>query len=166
MNKTFEQQHMNLTFRQVSALCGLRLSFYVTAAVLAVSFLCLVPGTYRTASPLYILLFLAVAPSLLQAMLFPATDKKTTKRENSLAFPLFCKKYRYHPDTHKSMNLAYLLAFVLLAAWHISYRSHNGYPSLVTKLPIGIAALSLLVRLLGTWGYRFYFHRFPLKAMH
>ena len=165
MNTPTNEQQMNYTFQRVASLCGLRLSFYVTAALLAATFFILVFTTYRTASPLYILLTLALMPSLLRSMLFSGTTEKE-KRENTLAFPLFCKKYRYDSASYKAMNLAYLLIFILLAAWHVSYRNFSGDPVYLTALPMGTAVISLLTRLLGTLGYRIYFHRFPLKAMH
>lgn len=155
---------MNYTFSRVAALCGLRLSYYITAALLALAFLGLAPTEYRSASPLYILLALAVLPSLLKAMLF--SGKQNEKRENGLAFPLFCKKYRYDAVSYKSMNLACFLLFILLAAWHISYSRVTEIPGLVSALPALIAALSLLVRILASLGYRLYFHLCPLKAMH
>ena len=135
---------MNHTFSRVSAFCGLRLSYYTTAALLAVAFLVLAMSEYRTPSPLYILLTLAVLPSLLKAMLF--SSPKAKERESDLAFPLFCKKYKYEVIQYKSMNAAYLLLFLLLAAWQISYSPAKGAPDPVAFLPSFIAALSLLVR--------------------
>lgn len=155
---------MNYTFGRVAAFCGLRLSYYTTAAALGFVFLALVPTEYRTASPLYILLALAVLPSVIRAMFFSSQQEK--KRENNLAFPLFCKKYHYNFVMQKSMNLAYLLLFVLFAAWHISYSLNENYPAIITALPTLLAAISLLVRIVGVIGYRLYFHLFPLKAMH
>ncbi|MBR2221601.1 MAG: hypothetical protein IJ972_01235, partial [Campylobacter sp.] len=81
---------MNYTFSRVASFCGLRLSYYSTATLLAAIFLVLALTGYRTATPLYILLSIAVLPSVFEAMLF---SKQTEKRENALAFPLFCKKY-------------------------------------------------------------------------
>lgn len=156
---------MNHTFQRVAAFCGLRLSYYITAALLAVAFVGLaLTENYRTASPLYILLTMAVMPAILKSMFFSA--KKEEKRENALAFPLFCKKYHYDLAMYKSMNLAYLLLFILFAAWHISYSLVEAVPSVISSLPALIAALSLLTRILGSIGYRLYFHLFPLKAMH
>ncbi|MBP3569826.1 MAG: hypothetical protein J6K04_11765 [Lachnospiraceae bacterium] len=153
---------MNETFQRVAALCGLRLSYYVTSALLATVFFLLAFTTYRTASPLYILLLYAVLPALMKAMFF----SKKTKRENDLAFPLFRKKYRYTTETYQSMNLAYLLNLLLFAAWHISYMPYPEYPVLIRLLPSALAAASLFTRFTGTIGYRIYFHWFPLKAMH
>ena len=166
MKANLDKTTINYTFQRVSALCGLRLSYYLTAALLAAAFLLLAVTEYRNASPLYILFSLLLLPSLLKAMLFPADKPQTQKRENTLAFPLFCKKYRYDYHSYKAMNLAYLLIFVLLATWHISYSQSTDLPAYVTLLPMGIAALSLLTRLFGTLGYLFYFHFFPEKAMH
>jgi len=59
----------------------------------------------------------------------------------------------------------YLLLFVLLAAWQISYINSN-VPALIRNLPAFLAAASLLIRILGIAGYRLYFYLFPLKAMH
>lgn len=165
MKTNHDQAAINYTFQRVAALCGLRLSYYLTAALLGFSFLFLAIIEHRSASPLYILLSLALLPSLLKSMLFPADKPQTQKRENTLAFPLFCKKYRYDYPSYKAMNLAYLLTFVLLAAWHISYSQSTDLPTHVTLLPMGIAVLSLLTRLFGTLGYLFYFHFFPEKAM-
>jgi len=150
---------MNNTFRQVAAFCGLRLSYYIMAALLIVSFLCLVVTEYKTASPLYILLMLAVLPSLMKAIFF------TKKEESPLAFPLFCKKYHYNSNQYRAMNLAYLLLFVLLTAWHISYISADTLPLPVSILPSLIAGISLIIRILGVIGYQLYFHLFPLKSM-
>lgn len=155
---------MNYTFHRVAAFCGLRLSYYITAALLAISFLGLALTDYRTASPLYILLTLAVMPGLLKAMFF--SGKKEEKREKALAFPLFCEKYRYNLISYKSMNLAYLLLFILLAAWQVSYRLVEDFPAIVTSLPILVAAASLISRIFASIGYRLYFQLFPLKAMH
>ena len=154
---------MNQTFQRVAAFCGLRLSYYSTTAFLAIVFLLLAFTDYKTASPLYILLMLALLPSILKAMLFP--DKKKKKRENVLAFPLFCKKYHYDLNSYHSMNLAYLLGFLLFAAWHFSYTLSENLPVFITRLPAILATASLSIRILGVLGYRFYFHLFPLKAM-
>ena len=154
---------MNHTIQRVAALCGLRLAYYVTAALLAGSFLLLVPTDFRTASPLYILLCLAVLPSLVEAILFSKVRNK--KRENDSSLPLFCKKYHYNNTKYQSMNLAYLLLFILLAAWHISYTTVTELPAFVTSLPMLTAIFSLLTRFLGMLGYRLYFHFFPFKAM-
>ncbi len=156
---------MRYTFQRVAAQCGLRLAYYMTAAMLAIEFLLLTVTKYRTASPLYILLVLAVLPSLLHSMLFSPEKQKNTKRENALPFPLFCKKYRYNASFHNAMNLTYFLLFLLLVAWHFSYSLTPGAPMLIRMLPAGTAFLSLLARLLGTLGYRLYFDLFPLKAM-
>lgn len=152
---------MNFTFHRVAAGCGLRLSYYTTSALLALAFLGLVATDYRTPSPLYILFSSALLPSLIRSIFFSGQKEK---REN-LEFPLFCKKYHYEPVAHKSMNLAYLLLIILLAAWYISYHSNTTAPAFITSLPALIAAVGLLTRFLGTVGFRLYFRFFPLKAM-
>ena len=156
---------INYTFQRVAALCGLRLAYYITAATLAIEFISMSVTKYRTPSPLYILLVLAVLPSLLQTMLFSSQKQKNAKRENPLPFPLFCKKYRYDANSHKAVNLAYFLLFLLFAAWHISYALSTGFPLLIRILPTATAFLSLVTRLLGTLLYRLYFLLFPFKAM-
>lgn len=157
---------MNYTFQRVAAFCGLRLSYYSTSALLTLIFLVLMFTEYRTYSPLYILLLLAVLPSVLKAMFFSNTKhSKTEKRENASAFPLFCKKYHYNAVQYKAMNLAYFLMFLLFAAWHISYSRVNTAPAAIAALPALLSAISLLIRILGIIGYRLYFHFFPLKAM-
>ena len=153
---------MTATMQRVAAYCGLRLSYYSTAGLLVLIFMCLIPTEYRTATPLYILLMLAVLPSLIAAMFF--SGKKEEKRENELTFPLFCEKYHYNQTRHKSMKIAYLLLFILFAAWHISY-SHTELPAIIEMLPVLTASVSLLIRILGVIGYRLFFHFFPLKAM-
>ncbi|MBQ8040549.1 MAG: hypothetical protein IJ274_11905 [Lachnospiraceae bacterium] len=155
---------MNYTFQRVASHCGLRLSYYITATLLILAFLVLIPTEHRSASPLYILLMLAVLPSLLKSMLF--SGKNAQKKENNLAFPLFCKKFHYDSCQYKAMSLSYFLLFILFAAWHISYAFATNVSGPVTLLPAGTAAISLLSRILGTIGYRLYFHLFPLKAMH
>ena len=154
---------MNYTFARVASFCGLRLSYYSTAALIFISFLALAATEYRSASPLYILLTMAVLPAISEALFF--SNQKTKKRENDLAFPLFCKKYRYDANSHKAMNLAYFLLFLLFAAWHISYALSTGFPLLIRILPTATAFLSLVTRLLGTLLYRLYFLLFPFKAM-
>ena len=154
---------MNHTFFRVASLCGLRLSYYITAALIALTFLVLIPTNYRTVSPLYILLMLAVLPSLMKALFY---SKQPNKTDEALPdYPLFCRKYRYSTVQHKSMNIAYPLVFVLLGAWHISYDSLPDNHALITFIPGLIAGFSLLTRILGTIGYLLYFHLFPLKAM-
>lgn len=153
---------MNDTFRKVAAFCGLRLSYYTTAALLAVSFLTLVPTAYLTASPLYILLAMALLPSTVSALFFSSEQKK---REPAMAYPLFCKKYRYNYVFHRSLNIAYFLLFLLLAAWHISYASKDAVPVIIRVLPALIGSFSLLTRVLGILAYRAYFRFFPFRAM-
>lgn len=152
---------MNYTFQRVAAFCGLRLSYYASIALLAIAFLVLAVTEYRTPSPLYMLLTAAVLPALIRSMFFPVQKEK---RENT-EFPLFCKKYHYDSTAHKSMNIAFLLLFFLLAAWHISYHSGNEVPALIAALPALFAVIILLIRILSTIGFRLYFHFFPLKAM-
>ena len=154
---------MNYTFSRVAAFCGLRLSYYSTAALLTIIFLLLIPTEYRTPTPLYILLTMAVLPSIIEAMFFYNYKEK---RENDLTFPLFCKKYHYNQIKFSSMKIAYLLLFVLLAAWHISFINYTMPIAVIPKLPSILAAAALLLRILGTLGYRLYFQVFPFKAMH
>ena len=154
---------MNNTFRKVASFCGLRVSYYTTAALLAIAFLCLIPTAYLTASPLYILLSLAVLPSVIKAMLF--SSDKNKKREHSLAYPLFCKKFHYDYVSYRSMSISYLLLFILFGAWHISYASQAEMPALIRNLPLLLGSSSLLIRLLAVSGYWFYFRVFPLRAM-
>lgn len=153
---------MNYTFSRVAAHCGLRLSYYTTASLVAISFFALVFTEYRSTSPLYILLCLAVLPSLLKTMLF----SKETKRENALTFPLFCQKYHYNAEMYKAMNLSYFLILLLIIAWRFSYTLSPNSPEVISLIPSLLAVISLLIRLLGAIGYRLYFHLFPLKAMH
>lgn len=155
---------MKHTFRQVAALCGLRLSCYCTVAFLFLTFLFLVPTRYRTPTPLYIILVLALFPSLLKSMFSNESSKK--ERDNTLVFPLFCKKYRYDRAMYCSMNLAYLLSFLLFAAWQFSYHRQQELPDFLRCLPSLLCAVSLLIRFLGVVGYRLYFHLFPVRAMH
>ncbi|MBQ7863905.1 MAG: hypothetical protein IJ420_05615 [Lachnospiraceae bacterium] len=153
---------MNYTFARVASFCGLRLSYYSTAALIAISFLLLAPTQFRTASPLYILLTMAVLPSIVKALFFSSEQKE--KRESAIAFPLFCQKYNYSIVSSKTMNISYLLLFILLAAWMFSY-SQSTAPFLVRRLPVLITCCSLVIRTLGVIGFRLYFHLFPAKAM-
>ena len=155
---------MNRTFERVAAYCGLRLSYYTTAALLAAAFLILAFTEYRSASPLYILLVLAVLPSIMKSLLF--SGKKKEKRENDLPFPLFCKKYHYDFIMYKSIRISYLLIFILFAAWHFACSRSGQLPAIVSSLPALLAAVSLLIRIFGVIGYRLYFRLFPLRAMH
>ena len=72
---------MNYTFSQVASFCGLRLSYYSTAALIAISFLILAPTQFRTASPLYILLTMAVLPSVVKVLFFSSTQKEKRERK-------------------------------------------------------------------------------------
>jgi len=156
---------MNYTFGRVAAHCGLRLSYYTTAALIGLAFLVLVPTEYRTATPLYILLVMFLAPSLTKAMFFSNASKN--KRENALAFPLFCKKYGYDSITYKSMSISYLLVFILFAAWQFAHLTFtDSAPVFARYLPVILSTACLLIRLLGTLWYRLYFRFFPLRAMH
>jgi len=154
---------MNYTFSRVSAFCGLRLSYYITAALVAIVFLALVFTEYRTPSPLYILLAMAVLPAIIETIFF---SNQKEKRENGLSFPLFCKKYHFDSIKFSAMKIAYLLLFVLLAAWYISYTKYTEIPAFIRTLPVILASTALLLRILITLGYRLYFHLFPFKAMH
>ena len=154
---------MNYTFSRVAAFCGLRLSYYSTAALLTFIFLLLIPTEYRTPTPVYILFTMALLPSVIEAMLFSNCKEK---RENGLAFPLFRKKYKYNWVKFSSMKIAYVLLFVLLAAWHISFINYTMTSALIPKLPVILAVTALLLRILGTVGYLLYFRLFTFKAMH
>ena len=155
----------NYIFRKVAALCGLRISLYITLVLLILSFLVLNFTGYRTASPFYIIVFATILPEWIQMVVFPEPDNKKEKRENKLPFPLFCKKYRYTIRYHKAMNLTNIILFLMLGAWHISYHNTNTLPTLVTIIPLSIAIINLLTRLLTNIIYQFYFTYFPLKAM-
>ncbi len=155
---------MNYTFGRVAAHCGLRLSYYTTTALLCIIFFILTMTVYRTPSPLYILLVAAVSPSIIKSIFF--YNGKQQKRENALAFPLFCKKYKYDAVLYQSMNISYLLLFVMLAAWQFSYTRSSNLPAFICKLPLLLATISLCIRIMATIGYRLYFRLFPLKAMH
>ena len=154
---------MNETFRKVASSCGLRLSYYATAALLAIAFLCLVPTEHLTPSPLYILLCLAALPSVIKAMFFSSGNAK--KKEPALAYPLFCKKYHYDYIAYRSMSISYILLFVLLAAWHISYLPQTDNPAVLQNLPALLGSAGLLIRIFAVLGYRLYFRFFPLQAM-
>ena len=154
---------MNHTFSRVAAFCGLRFSYYGTAALVAITFLVLVFTGYRSATPLYILLLMAIIPSLVEVIFF---SKHKEKRENEVSFPLFCKKYKYNQIKFSSMKIAYVLLFVLLAAWHISFINYTMTSALIPKLPVILAVTALLLRILGTVGYLLYFRLFTFKAMH
>lgn len=159
------QTSNNYIFRKVAALCGLRISLYITLVLLILSFLVLNFTGYRTASPFYIIVFATILPEWIQMVVFPEPDNKKEKRENKLPFPLFCKKYRYTIRYHKAMNLTNIILFLMLGAWHISYHNTNTLPTLVTIIPLSIAIINLLTRLLTNIIYQFYFTYFPLKAM-
>ena len=155
----------NYIFRKVASLCGLRISLYVTLALLIISFLGLNLTGYRTASPLYISVFATILPEWIQMVVFSETDHKKKKREQTLPFPLFCKKYRYSIRYHKAMNLSSLIVFLMLTAWHISYQINATLPTIITILPLSIAIVNLTTRLLTNVIYHIYFTYFPLTAM-
>ena len=67
---------MNHTFSRVAAFCGLRLSYYITAALLAITFIVLILTGYRSATPVYILLIMAVLPSVIEAVFFSKHNEK------------------------------------------------------------------------------------------
>ena len=152
----------NYIFRKVAALCGLRISLYITLALLTISFLGLIFAGYRTASPLYILIFGAILPEWIQMVVFPDSDKK---KEKKLPFPLFCKKYRYTTKYHKAMNLSCFILFIMLGAWYISYLNNTSLPAFIPTIPAFIALINLITRLLTTVAYHIYFTYFPLNAM-
>ena len=151
--------------KKVASLCGLRISLYITLALLIISFLVLNLTGYRTASPFYIIVFAAILPELIQMVVFPESDNKKKKRENQLPFPLFCKKYRYTTRYHKAMNLTSIILFLMLGAWHIAYHNNNSLPTIITILPISIAIINFATRLLTSIIYQIYFTYFPLSAM-
>ena len=68
-------------FQKVAALCGLRISLYITIALLILSFLILNFTGYRTASPFYIIIFAAILPEWIQMVVFPDSDKKKESPE-------------------------------------------------------------------------------------
>ena len=149
-------------FQKVATLCGLRISLYITIALLILSFLILNFSGYRTASPFYITVFAAILPEWIHMVVFP--ENNNTK-EKKLPFPLFCKKYRYTTRYHKAMNLASIVLFLMLGAWHIAYYNNNTLPTIVMIVPISIAIINLVTRLFTTIIYQIYFIYFPLKAM-
>lgn len=155
----------NHIFRKVAILCGLRISLYITLVLLILAFLVLNFTGYRTASPFYILVFATILPEWIQMVVFPEHTNKKDKREPKLPFPLFCQKYRYTIRYHKSMNLASIVLFLMLGAWHISYYNNSTLPTIVMIVPLSIASINLVTRLLTTIIYQIYFTYFPLKAM-
>lgn len=163
MSEDANAKKMDLLFYRVAAYRGLILSGYVLSALLALSFLFLIFTKYKTPSPLYLLFLYSILPYLIHTLL----EQKYAihqKKEDCL-FPLFCHKYRYSKLRHSAASISYLIAFFMLAAWHLSYMLHPGKPVLVCRLPDCIAAVSLLVRLIATTCYRIYFRRNPLRAM-
>lgn len=152
-------------FQKVAALCGLRISLYITIALLILSFLVLNFTGYRTASPFYITVFAAILPEWIQMVVFPEDNNKKEKREPKLPFPLFCQKYRYTTRYHKSMNLTSIVLFLMLGAWHLSYHLNNTLPAIITMIPLSIAIINMITRLLTIIVYQIYFIYFPLKAM-
>ena len=152
-------------FQKVAALCGLRISLYITIALLILSFLVLNFTGYRTASPFYITVFAAILPEWIQMVVFPEDNNKKEKREPKLPFPLFCQKYNYTTKRHKSTSLACLVLFFMLGAWHISYMNHTSLPKIITVIPSSIAIINLITRLFTTIAYQIYFTHFPFKAM-
>ena len=161
--KDFNMTNNTYIFRQVAAMCGLRISYYIAAALLSLTVIILPLIGYRTATPIYILFTMALLPGLTHAMFF--SSEKNEKRENGTPFPLFRKKYKYNPNRHKALNISHLLLFILLAAWRFSYAGTSGLSVYVTELPTGIAIISILSRILITAFYHLYFRFFPLKAM-
>lgn len=156
---------MHALFRQVAAFCGLRLSYYLTEAIVAILFFMLVLTENRTVSPLYIVLSALVMPSIIKAMLFPEEQKKQKKKkESSSPLPLFCKKYRYDATMHTSFRIAYLILFIMLLAWRVSYLNSQK-PDWIILLPIWTGGISLILRLGISMGYQIYFRHFPMKAM-
>ena len=154
-----KQNKKNYIFRKVAELCGLRISRYVTLALLTISFLGLIFAGYRSASPLYILVFTTILPEWIQMVVFPNLEKE------KYPFPLFCKKYHYTTKYHKSMNLSAFILFLMLGAWHISYHNSTSLPTFVTMLPSLIAIINIVTRLFTTITYQIYFTYFPLQAM-
>mgnify|MGYP003309528693 CR=1 FL=1 len=63
-------------FQKVATLCGLRISLYITIALLILSFLVLNFSGYRTASPFYITVFAAILPEWIQMVVFPENNNK------------------------------------------------------------------------------------------
>ncbi|MGN0505270.1 MAG: hypothetical protein ACI4FZ_01840 [Lachnospiraceae bacterium] len=159
---------MELLFHRVAAYRGLILSGYVLSCLLALSFLVLVFTEYKTPAPLYLLFLYSVLPYLLRTLLTQSSNGTHQKKEETVCdiFPLFCQKYHYSALRHTAAGISYLIAFFLLCAWSFSYVLHPGKPVLVSRIPICIAAVSLLVRLSCTVCYRIYFRRNPLRAMH
>lgn len=163
MHQTNNSNHY--IFRKVASLCGLRISLYITIALLIISFLTLNLTGYRTASPFYIIVFATILPEWIQMVVFPESDNKKKKREPRLPFPLFCEKYRYTIRYHKAMNLSNFILFLMLAAWHISYHMNTTLPTIITIIPISIAIINFVTRLLISIIYQIYFTYFPLSAM-
>lgn len=160
--KTTQTNHL---FHQVASFCGLRLSYYITEGMVAVLFLMLVLTEHSTVSPLYIVLSALVMPGIIKAMLFSEDSaKQKKKKENSSPFPFFCKKYHYDANTYTALRIAYLILFVMLLAWRISYLNSTK-PNWITLLPILVGGLSLLLRIGISIGYLIYFRLFPTKAM-
>ena len=154
---------MNTTLGRVAAHCGLRIAYYSAAALLGVSFLFLAYTKYRTESPLYILIVLAVMPSFFKSLLVNTSGKNKEKDVSQL--PLFCKKYKYDYVSYRSMNISFFLLFILLAAWQFSYSSDGTVPACIRFLPCLTSVLCLLIRIISGICYRLYFTLFPLKAM-
>lgn len=166
MSKEQTARKMELLFHRVAAYRALVLSGYVLSASLALSYLILLFTEYKTPSPLYLLFLYSILPHLMRALLGQSVSPGQ-KKEDAMnhMFPLFCKKYHYSERNHQAANISYLIIFLLLCTWRYSYVLHPGSPSTVAGIPVIIAAGSLLIRILLSAGYRFYFCKNPIRAM-
>lgn len=159
MGSTDNTQVKSVILR-VASFCGLRLSVFSGALLLFVfAFLLVITGN-RSASPMYILVAIAVFPYLLRITFF-----KNKETEGSLPLPLFRQKHKYTAEKNTTMNLAFFLLVFLLTVWQYSYSKNTGAPPWVTFVPLAILVAVLLCRILATVIYRIYFHFSVLRTM-
>ena len=119
-------------------------------------------------SPLYILLFLNILPSIIKYAIHDYSNKnrnhfitaisaeKPFKLENLKA------KYKYSKLVYISNSISYLLAIFLLCLWQINY-SNTEIDSIISILPLSILAAGLMSRFLGLFFYRI---KLPYDLLH
>lgn len=112
---------MDHTLARIASFISMKLTNIILIICLAALQLFFIFMGYRNFSPLYILLFTAVAPYLISLFLGRSDEskKKAEEEDKALPFPELRKKHGFNRFSFKGQTYTFLLVVVLHIIWSI-----------------------------------------------
>ena len=149
---------MKREIRMIANHRALMVSRYFFSILLGIASLYLGFKRYPV-SPLYILLFLNILPSILKYAIQDYSQKYRNRlviaisTEEPFKLENLRTKYKYSKQVYISNSISYLIAIFLICLWQINY-NNTGIDSAISILPISILSLGLMLRFLSVLLYR------------